>query len=63
MYYHQPQAPEKPCTGRLFWIWSVYAAAMSWLWSGSEFFGFGHGAVWAIAGVVGLLVLLITRET
>jgi hypothetical protein len=62
VYYRESKVSGRPCAGRLFWIWSAYAAAMSWLWSVATIAHFPHGAVWAIAAVAGALVLLATRE-
>lgn len=62
MYYYEPKAPERICTGKLIWIWAVYAFAMAWLWNGLTAAGFSAPAIWSLAGIAGALVLLATRE-
>jgi hypothetical protein len=62
MVYHEYPAPEKACTGRLCWIWGVYAIAMAWLWNGLTAAGIPALAIWAMAGFAGAMLLLATRE-
>ena len=62
MVYHEFNPPGKACTGRLFWIWGVYAMAMCWIWNGLTAAGVPAACIWAVAGLAGVLVLLATRE-
>lgn len=62
MLYYEPKAPERICSGKLLWIWAVYAVAMSWLWNVLMAARFPAPAIWALAGIAGVLVLLATRE-
>lgn len=62
MVYHEYKAPERICTGKLFFIWGAYAIGMCWLWNGLTAAGFSGLAIWALAGLAGALVLLATRE-
>lgn len=62
MVYYEYRLRQRACIARLFWVWGVYAMAMCWLWNGLTAAGFSSGAVWALAGVAGVLVLLATRE-
>jgi len=60
--YHQHGVPESVCTGRLFWIWGVYAATMAWLWNGLTAGGVPPAIVWILAGFIGAALLSVTRE-
>jgi hypothetical protein len=62
MFYYEPEASQRTCTGKLLCIWGVYAIAMSWLWNGLTAAGFPALSIWAAAGVAGVLVLAATRE-
>ncbi|HEY1976506.1 MAG TPA: hypothetical protein VGG89_08180 [Candidatus Baltobacteraceae bacterium] len=62
MVYHDYSGPGNVCTGKLFWIWGIYAVVMLWLWNGLTAAGLPAFAIWALAGVAGTLVLLATRE-
>lgn len=62
MVYHEYKVPGPVCTARLFWIWGVYAMAMCWLWNGLGAAGFPAVAIWGLAGLAGVVLLLATRE-
>ena len=62
MVYHEYESSGRVCTGRLFWIWGVYAVAMTWLWNGLTAAGFPAVAIWALAGLAGVALLVATRE-
>lgn len=62
MVYHEYPAPRRACTGKLFWIWGVYAMAMCWLWNGLTAVGLPPIGIWALAGLAGAALLLATRE-
>jgi hypothetical protein len=51
-----------PCTGRLFFIWSLYAAAVAVVSQFVAARGYSAPVGWAIALAMGLAVLAWTRE-
>jgi hypothetical protein len=50
------------CAGKLLWIWGVYALLMVALFNVMSGAGFSRGVIWAVAGVIGIAVLLRTLE-
>lgn len=62
MLYREYKVPAEVCTGKLLWIWGVYAFAMSWLWSALTAAGFSAGVIWTLAALIGAGVHLAIRE-
>ncbi len=60
------KAMERPapssCAGRLLFIWGGYGIAIAWLWSLTPRDAGSQAAVWALALLAGVWLLLGMRE-
>jgi hypothetical protein len=50
------------CSGKLLWIWGLYAFLMVLLSHAMAGAGFSQGEVWAAAGLIGVALLVWTKE-
>jgi hypothetical protein len=54
--------PGRACSGKLFFTWGLYGLAMAWLWELVARSAPGQAAIWAVALLTGLALLLRTWE-
>lgn len=53
---------EGTCVGKFLWIWGIYALLMVVLSNVMSDAGFSRGVIWAVAGAIGIAILLRTLE-